>query len=324
MKDSSTGNWYVEWKDQNIDWPTTDSHGAVTAPGWQGTVFVKAKEDFLGGNGISTNAEGSQLKAKKYIVRGETTTNDLPAGDHTKEFETPYVNIDELDFTKNDTEWTVYLGTSVDPLTELKALWEKVKVREVVTKTDPDHRVSSDGSLTYQYASNTSDNRPEVNGREEFPITGLDGVILTDDDWTELINGESKQFTYNAYDHSDVGTITISLTQDVSAGEKNLSESPHDTTVTGQEVEKYTLTVSYRPNSANIADWHTGSYGSGMSGSRAGNIRKAIISSITSSAAMRTSFTADTWSGIISTPVTSGISCRSITRFCRAILPITP
>ena len=207
-------------------------------------------------------------------MRGETETHDLPEGDHTEEFETPYVNIDELDITKNDTEWTVYLGTNVDPLKEVKALWEKVKVKEVVTKTDPDHRVSSDGQLTYQYTSNTNDNRPEVAGREEFSISDL-GITLTDDDWTDLIAGNQKTFTYSAYDHSGVGTITISLTQDVVEGEKDLSESPHDTAVTGSEVEKYTLTVSYRATGANISDWHTGSYGSGKSGNQAGRISKA-------------------------------------------------
>ena len=275
-KDPSTGNWYVEWKNQSIDWPTTNSSGAVTEPGWHGTVFVKAKEDFLGGNGISTNAEGSQMEATKYVIRGETEQHDLPEGNHTTEFETPYVNIDELDITKNDTEWTVYLGTEVDPLTEVKELWEKVKVKEVVTKTDPDHRVSSDGSLTYRYTANTNDNRPETNGREEFPITDL-GITLSDQDWADLINVKSKTFEYNAYDHSKVGTIMISLTQEVKDGEKDLTESPHDTTVTGDEVEKYTLKVSYRPSGANISDWHTGSYGSGMSGSRAGNISKDNI-----------------------------------------------
>ena len=272
-KDSSSGNWYVEWKDQNIDWPTTDSHGGITEPGWHGTVFVKAKEDFLGGNGISTNAEGSKLEAKKYIIRGETTPHDLPEGDHTKEFETPYVNVDELDITKNDTEWTVYLGTSVDPLKELKALWEKVKIKEVVTKTDSDHRISSEGQLTYSYASNTSDNREEVKGREELSFEDY-GITLTDDDWADLIAGNAKSFDYDAYGHSKVGRIMVSLKQEVKTGEKDLSESPHDTTVTGDAVEKYTLTVSYRPTGANISDWHTGSYGSGMSGSKAGNISK--------------------------------------------------
>ena len=274
-KDSSTGNWYVEWKDQNIDWPTTDeSTGAVVEPGWHGTVFVKAKEDFLGGNGISTNAEGSQLEAKKYIVHGETTPHDLPEGDHTEEFATPYVNVDELDITNNSTEWTVYLGTNVDPLKEVKALWEEVKVKEVVTKTESDHRIAADGEMTYEYQNNANDGRNEVNGREEFHVSDLEGVTLTDEDWADLIAGNEKIVDYNAYGHSKVGTIMIKLTQEVKEGEKNLLESPHDTAVTGTEVEKYTLTVSYRPAGANISNWHTGSYGTGMAGSRAGEINK--------------------------------------------------
>ena len=161
-------------------------------------------------------------------------------------------------------------------MTEIKALWEKVKVKEVVTKTDSDHRVSSDGSLTYQYSANTTNTnepRTEVNGREVFPISDL-GITLTDADWTNLIAGNPKTFDYTAYDHSDVGTITISLTQVVAENEMNLTESPHDTTVVGDEVEKYTLTVSYRPKGANIANWHTGSYGSGMAGNKAGNINR--------------------------------------------------
>ena len=178
-------------------------------------------------------------------VRGETQAHDLPAGDHTTKFETPYVNVDELDITKNDTAWTVYLGTNVDPLKEVKEVWEKVMVKEVVTRTDADHRVASDGQLTYQYAANTADNRPEINGREEIPLSEI--INLTDADWADLIAGKSKIFDYNAYDHTKVGTIMVSLTQEVKDGEKNLSDSPHKTTVTGDEVEKYTLTVSYRP-----------------------------------------------------------------------------
>ncbi|MBO5537011.1 MAG: VWA domain-containing protein, partial [Clostridia bacterium] len=271
-KDPSTGNWSVEWKNQSIDWPTTDSNGAVTEPGWHGTVFVKAKEDFLGGNGISTNAAGSMLEATGFAVRGETEEHALPEGTHTQQFDTPYVNVDELDITKNDTEWTVYLGTNVDPLTEVKALWEKVTVKEVVTKTDPDHRISADGQFTYQYASNANDNRSEINEREEFPIADL-GITLTDADWEDLIAGNAKIMDYSAYGHT-TGTIMISLKQEVTEGEKGLAECPHDTAVTGDQVEKYTLTVSYRPAGANLANWHTGSYGSGKAGNRAGNILK--------------------------------------------------
>ena len=80
-----------------------------------------------------------------------------------------------------------------------------------------------------------------------YPVNKADGLPLAENDW-------------------------ISLNQETADGEKDLAESPHATSVTGDAVEKYTLTVSYRPAGANISSWHTGSYGSGMAGNRAGNM----------------------------------------------------
>jgi LPXTG-motif cell wall-anchored protein len=267
--------WKVTWEDQSIDWPTMEN-GAVTEPGWHGTVFVKAKEDFLGGRGISTNTSGSQIIAKKWKEQGSDVLHDLSSGEHVTPLEVPYVNVDELDFTYNDTTWTVYLGTEVDPLKEVQALWNKVNVKEVVTKSDSDdHRMSADGELTYSYSQNASDNRTEVKGRNEFPITSIAGVDLTEDDWDDLIRGEIKYIDYSAYGHDQVGTISIRLDSTVKDNEADLTESPHETTVTGTEVEKYVLSVWYTPKSVSISDWHTGTYGTGSRGVNTGNIRRA-------------------------------------------------
>lgn len=267
--------WKVTWTDQSIDWPTMEN-GNVTESGWHGTVFVKAKEDFLGGRGISTNSSGSQITAKKWKEQGGDVLHDLSAGEHVTPLEVPYVNVDELDFTHNDTVWTVYLGTEVDPLKELQALWNKVNVKEVVTKSDSDdHRMSVDGDLTYSYSQDATDNRTEVNARNEFPITSLAGVELTEDDWADLIGGQIKYIDYSAYGHEQVGTISIGLVPTVKNGEAGLIPSPHATTVTGQEVEKYVLSVWYTPKSASVSDWHTGSNGTGSRGVNTGNIRRA-------------------------------------------------
>ncbi len=268
-------HWKVTWSDQSIDWPTMEN-GAVTEPGWHGTVFVKAKEDFLGGRGISTNSSGSEIVAKKWKEQGSDVLHDLSSGEHVTPLEVPYVNVDELDFTYNDTAWTVYLGTEVDPLKELQALWNKVNVKEVVTKSDSDdHRMSVDGDLTYSYSQDATDNRTEVNARNEFPITSLAGVELTEDDWADLIGGQIKYIDYSAYGHEQVGTISIGLVPTVKNGEAGLIPSPHATTVTGQEVEKYVLSVWYTPKSASVSDWHTGSNGTGSRGVNTGNIRRA-------------------------------------------------
>ena len=268
-------HWKVTWSDQSIDWPTMEN-GAVTEPGWHGTVFVKAKEDFLGGRGISTNSSGSEIVAKKWKEQGSDVLHDLSSGEHVTPLEVPYVNVDELDFTHNDTVWTVYFGTEVDPLKEVKALWDKVNVKEVVTNSDSDdHRMSADGNLTYDYSQDASDNRTEENGRNEFPITNIAGVNLTEDDWNNLIRGEIKYIDYSAYGHDQVGTISIGLVSTVKDGETDLTESPHVTEVTGTEVEKYVLSVWYTPKSVSISDWHTGTNGTGSRGINTGNIRRS-------------------------------------------------
>ena len=268
LKKDANGNWYVEWKDQIIDWPTLDESGSIKEPGWHGTVYVKAKEDFLGGNGLNTNLNGSQIEAKYYRIVGETETKPVPSGQHVFNFSTPYVNVDELDITNNSTSWTVYLGTQVDPLKEVKALWEKISIKEVVSKSDSNHVIAEDGSYTYEFKEDDSDGRPEINDREEFLLKDI--VNLSEDQWQLLLNGTTVTIPYAKYGHNSVGTIQISLTQNVRDGEEDLSPSPHEAAVTGNSVEKYTLTVKYNMGNPSISDWHTGSYGTGSSGKYGG------------------------------------------------------
>jgi len=278
LKKDAYGNWYVEWKDQNIDWPTLDESGSIKEPGWHGTVYVKAKEDFLGGNGLNTNLNGSQIKAKHYRIVGETETKPVPSGQRVFDFSTPYVNVDELDITNNSTSWTVYLGTQVDPLKEVKALWEKISIKEVVSKSDSNHVIAEGGSYTYEFKEDDSDGRPEINGREEFLLKDI--VNLNEDQWQLLLNGTTVTIPYAKYGHASVGTIQILLTQNVREGEEDLSLSPHKAAVTGNSVEKYTLTVKYNMSNPSIGDWHTGSYGTGSSGNKANNLNKNNIHTI--------------------------------------------
>ena len=270
------GNWTVTWTDQRIDWPIIDSQTEeIITPGWHGTLYVKAKENFLGANGINTNAEGSKVTATQFIDHAGNPT-DFPEAqaEHQKDFATPYVNVDELAFTGNSSEWTVYLGTEVDPLKELKELWSQIKVNEVVSKTDVNHAIAADGQMTYELSPNsTTDGRTEVNAREQFAVTEIEGMsgTLTDAQWTRLIAGNPVEIPYSAYGHNNVGTIQIELQSVVVDGEKDLSESPHITEKTGAPAEKYTLKITYIPSDAVISDYHTGSYGTGRPGNNTDN-----------------------------------------------------
>ena len=248
------GTWKVNWNNQLIEWPNklTGKHG------WNGRVYLKAQEDFLGGNDINTNARGSQAEAMKYI-NPNTEEQIVISGDDAEkieEFSTPYVNVDELLLDENSTEWTVYLGESVDPKTELQNLLPLIKVYEVV---------KDDGSLVYSLtpASTTNPTNKADTGKT-FALSDIIGT-LSDADWTSLINGNTVEIEYSNYGHRP-GVITITLTQEVAAGESNLTTSPHNTAVVGNSVEKYTLSVKYEPFSASVADYHTGNNLTGSHG----------------------------------------------------------
>lgn len=60
--------WTVEWSEQDIVWPDEEH-----PYGWHGRVLVKAKENFLGGNDISTNKGQASLDVIDAKVK--TTQN---------------------------------------------------------------------------------------------------------------------------------------------------------------------------------------------------------------------------------------------------------
>lgn len=118
---------------------------AFTPEGWHGSIYVKAKEDLLGGNMLPTNSGDAVIEAKEYSTRTNpnhkiTITSNMdqivnPAKFHpVQNRETPLVNVNELSFLHDETEWTVYLGTGVDPKNQLKRLYDDILIEEVIKK----------------------------------------------------------------------------------------------------------------------------------------------------------------------------------------------
>ena len=273
--------------------------------GWHGSVYVKAKEDLIGGNAVKTNNGVATVDAKSYTVPGSTTP--VPLGNIVaersslhRELPTPLVNVNELNFTQNETEWTVYLGTEVDPKAELKKLYESIEIEEVVTKaedTDNDglpDRVASDGELNYPYREDNSDARESerIGTPQTFYMKDLVKKLTGSGelDWDKLIADANKAdsenggitIPYHVYGINDDSYLNIKLTKSVAEGEIGLERSPHDTAVTGDGVEQYNLTVFWRPDYkvvppnqskegvANPDDFHTGDYGLKYQGHAAG------------------------------------------------------
>ena len=253
---SDSNTWTVEWKDQEFDWPQKDSAGNITGSGWKGVLHVKAKETFLGGNAISTNAAGSEIKAEKYISKTGSKI-DL-TDEHRKDLSTPYVNVDELALTSNNTEWTVYLGTEVDPKDQMEKLLKEIDIRKVVSDDKDEMITSKDQMLGGTNNSSKTMNLMEYLGVDtDEKVTSLVSDLLT--------NG-SKTYKYDsgydsAYGHGYVGDIVITLEQTYGC----YSKGNHATEEVGKDAE-FTLKVEYKPrtnsireNELNIgvSDYHT-------------------------------------------------------------------
>ena len=267
-----------------------------TWEGWQGTIYVKAKEDLLGGNAVLTNdlEQPANIETKGYKFNPGDDLIPFDSDDRiwnqnfdsTKDFESPRVNVNELSFSQNQTEWTVYIGTEVDPKEQIRKLYESIEVEQVVTNardTDndklPDTVYYKEGDTDNNYYPLTKDSisdqrESEVqDGKERytFYLKDLIGKIADHTaagslNWWNYETHEIKMDEFIAaasaeagitldYDeygldkhHTDNSTINIRLTSEVAADEAGLTDSPHTATVIGSPAEKYTLKIVYSPD----------------------------------------------------------------------------
>ena len=108
---NDNGTWKITYYNQEIKWPEDG--------GWNSSFYIKAKEDFMGGNTISTNSGvDNRIEVNRIKHSGPPEGYYWLNADHSsfrEDFAMPYVNVDELSLTENSIEWTVYLGTEVDP-----------------------------------------------------------------------------------------------------------------------------------------------------------------------------------------------------------------
>ena len=274
----------IVWTNQAID----------SVAGWHGTVYVKAQEELLGGNGVNTNTGDATIVATKYHVGGKDVSFDTSLVRETlnltANLPTPKVNVNELTFFNNETEWTVYLGEEVDPKEQLKAIYDSLVVEEVVNK---------DGSLHYTIGPNSIEERWDTaKGTEEtFSLPELlerlirknstmeeryiNGSELNWDNFLTDIMADGITLPYHEYGLTDGGNIVITLEKTIAEGEEEdlITKSPHETTVTGDKVEQYILRIQYSPDytvtpigqgGQSTADFHTGTFGTMYQGHATG------------------------------------------------------
>ena len=95
--DESRKCQYIEWT-QNIGADETDLE-------FEKTFYIKAKDDFIGGNMIPTNGSGSGID----ITKDQNENVDV-------EFEKPTVNVKLLNLAISDREQTVFVGDNITPM----------------------------------------------------------------------------------------------------------------------------------------------------------------------------------------------------------------
>ena len=287
----SDGLYTVRWTSQNF---------VPTGIGWHGFVYVKAKEDFFGGNTVRTNYNDAEFKATGYKGKpGDVTVNLASEYQEVKKQESPRVNVDELHFTDNSTEWTVYLGTEVNPKDELQRLFNKIEIEEEVFRSTEDKTKVNGNKEQYRYdfVEDTSDQRTVKTGEPvKFTMAELLEKLPESErnkiNWDTLISlanqpvkprvnqGEPEPeepeggwntgitLNYEHYNQDYPGTITITLVEEH-------DPNKHVTDQVGDAVETYTLSILFSPDYTHLSkdqggqgdvEYHTGKYGTGSEG----------------------------------------------------------
>ena len=266
--------WSVSYYNQEIKWPDQG--------GWKESFYIKAKEDFMGGNTISTNTGfDNRVEANRVKHSGSADGYYWLNEDHSSfrnDYDSPHVNVDELSLNENSTQWRVYLGTEVDPASELKALWNKIRINQVVKDNGEEDEVLTIGSGEQKYYSDgLLNDSPAADGtsNETLPLSHfvnadiIDGLIQSLDN-NETSATATRSYRYFPYGHELVGTfdivLTKTLTDDDAAADH--APSPHVTKETGENREVYTLTVNYNPVNNGASE----TYSNTTSGKSAGKV----------------------------------------------------
>lgn len=229
----------ITWYNQKIGW---DDGLTETGNPWKGTFYVKAKEDYLGGNLIETNDSASiEPTGLKLIINHQEELKWRDLVDMPKiGYPVPRVNVHNLETQQNDTTWTVYKGTSVTPGDQIRALWNSIPIEEVVSSTkDSAHKITtgSDANVGHAGAGETFTLGSLMS--EVAPSFNIDSLI---NQITAAKSSASQEFAYTAYGHES-GKITVKVERTVG----NQTPATHNTDTVGTPVEQYKVSFTYKP-----------------------------------------------------------------------------
>lgn len=136
---------YVEW---SADLEKENNYS------WSAVIYVKAQDDFLGGNDVYTNGADSYVKIE---VDGEPDSDPDPTP-----FPKPRVNVTSLKLDVSSNEETLFLGEDIDPKTYVTWLADSLSIsgKSVKKLSEEEGKIDeliSNGSVTSDYAYNWVD-----------------------------------------------------------------------------------------------------------------------------------------------------------------------
>ena len=221
LKKDSNGDMRICWSDRTLS-------GNV---GWEGRFYVKAKEDFIGGNAIYTN---------KYAA--------IDVGGTALELPKPTVNVRLLDMNQHSSEVTVYLGDTINepydgPLDSLKYFYNNTEFTKIHYDI-PDRNRLDFGPI--QNAVDPDSSTDDGLESDTFLLKYALGQDLTDEQWKHLTESEDNTVIIDYIYNDDgsfgpVGYFTFRLTKNGETADYD----NHKATVAGQHVEDYTLHITY-------------------------------------------------------------------------------
>ena len=224
---NSNGDLELQWDERNV----------TKNPNWSGSFFVKAKEDFIGGNAVDTN-KSADVEIHRADDSSTISYLQLP---------TPTVNVRLLDMNQHSSEVIVFLGDLINeegssPLNALEYFYNNTRFG----KLEAD--LPNLGSVDYGPIMNAVDPDGTDDGLEQdvFYLRYAMGKDLTAEQWAHLMASEENTVTMEyTYDddssHGPVGYFTFRLTKTGDTADYNT----HPATVAGEHVEDYTLHVTY-------------------------------------------------------------------------------
>lgn len=209
IQGNSDGSTTIIWANTEIPGKKDSGDSDIERAGWHKEIFIKAKDDFIGGNMIPTNGAASGI-----TVDGST-----------KKFPRPSVNVKLLTMSLKDGETTVYKGDTITPEAYADELTQALKIIEL-KENNP--------TTTVGIAPK------DANGNPMFPA-------LSDDQKNALANGKSitlgsgEEYKYIYPETTDaIGYFEYKFT-----GTENLGD--HEAVKVGDKVETYTVEVKFIP-----------------------------------------------------------------------------